>query len=98
MSTKEWAGLFKFCLDLELYAKKLKRLGFCALFFYIFITKSRSRQNKKNPKHPFVDIINWLAARGHDVGFAINSVKPRPWLCNIASENFKYVLNGTSFP
>ena len=44
MSTKEWAGLFKFCLDLELYGKKLKRLGFCALFFYIFITKSRSRQ------------------------------------------------------
>ena len=71
MSTKEWAGLFKFCLDLELYAKKLKRLGFCALFFYIFITKSRSRQNKKNPKLIGWHIINWLAPRSHDCGFAI---------------------------
>ena len=28
-------------------------------FFYIFINNSRSRQNKKNSKHPFVDIIKY---------------------------------------
>ena len=27
------------------------------LVFYIFINNSRSKQNKKNSEHPFVDII-----------------------------------------
>ena len=36
--------------------KNLKRTGFCKLAFYIFINNSRSRQNKKNPAHTFVDI------------------------------------------
>ena len=56
MSTKECAGFFKFCLDLELYVK-IKRPGFYRLVFYIFINNSRSRQNKKNPKRSLVDII-----------------------------------------
>ena len=30
--------------------------GFYALVFYIFINNSRSKQNLKNPRHPFVDI------------------------------------------
>ena len=36
--------------------KKLKRPGFYKLVFYTFINNSRSKQNKKNPTHPFVDI------------------------------------------
>ena len=36
--------------------QKLKGPGFHALVFYIFINNSRSKQNKKNPRHPFVDI------------------------------------------
>ena len=38
--------------------------------------------------------INWLAARGHDCGFTIKCTKPRSWLCDITSKNFKYILNG----
>ena len=33
------------------YLQKLKRPGFYTLFFYIFLNKSRSKQNKKNPEH-----------------------------------------------
>ena len=47
---------FLFCLDREPFSKKLKRPSFYILF-YIFINNSRSRQNKKNPKHAFVGII-----------------------------------------
>ena len=36
--------------------KNLKRPGFYTLVFYTFINNSRSKQNKKNPTHPFVDI------------------------------------------
>ena len=57
MSTKEWERFLLFCLDLELFAKIRKRPGFYTLFFYIFISNSRSKQNKKNPEHAFVDII-----------------------------------------
>ena len=39
------------------YLQKFKRLNFYTLVFYIFINNSRSRQNKKNLEHPFVDII-----------------------------------------
>ena len=53
MSTEGYAGFFLFCLDLELFV----RPGFYALVFYIFINNSRSKQNKKNPKHAFLDII-----------------------------------------
>ena len=37
--------------------KNKKRPGFYTLVFYIFISNSRSKQNLKNPAHPFVDII-----------------------------------------
>ena len=36
--------------------KNLKRPAFYILIFYIFINNSRSKQNQKNPTHPFVDI------------------------------------------
>ena len=49
-------GIFLFYLDLELFVKIKKRPGFYTLVFYTFINNSRSKQNKKNPTHPFVDI------------------------------------------
>ena len=48
-------NFFLFYLDLELFAKS-KRPGFYTLVFYTFINNSSSKQNKKNPTHPFVDI------------------------------------------
>ena len=54
MSTKECVGFFLFYLDLE-YLQNLKRPGFYALVFKIFINNSRSKQNNKNSAHPFVD-------------------------------------------
>ena len=41
--------------------KNKKRPGFYTLAFYIFINNLRSKQNKKkkNPEHPFVDIIKF---------------------------------------
>ena len=56
---KIWVG---FCLkvacevDIKLFSQKLKRPSFYAIVFYIFTNNSRSKQNKKNPRHPFVDI------------------------------------------
>ena len=38
--------------------KNKKRPGFYTLVFYIFINRSRSKQNKKNSEHFFVDIVN----------------------------------------
>ena len=55
LSKKGCVGLFLFYLDLELFAK-IKRPGFYTLIFYTFINNSRSKQNIKNPTHPFVDI------------------------------------------
>ena len=40
-------------------SKNLKRPGVCTLVFYTFINNSRSKQNKKNPTHHFVDITNY---------------------------------------
>ena len=37
--------------------QKLKIPGFYTLVFYIFFNNSRSKQNKKNPEHPVLDII-----------------------------------------
>ena len=37
----------------------LQKHGFYTLVFYIFINNSRSKQNKKNPKLPFEDIIKY---------------------------------------
>ena len=39
--------------------QKLRRPGFNKLVFYIFFYNSRSKQNLKNPEHPFLDIINY---------------------------------------
>ena len=39
------------------YFQKLRRPGFYTVVFYIFIHTSRSKQNKKNSKHYFLDII-----------------------------------------
>ena len=52
---KRGRGIFLFCLDLDLFAKS-KRPGFYTFVFYIFINKSRSKRNLKNPEHVFVDI------------------------------------------
>ena len=41
---------------IQKFRQKLKIPGFYALFFYIFINNSRSKQNKNNPRHAFVDI------------------------------------------
>ena len=38
--------------------KNRKKPGFCTLVFYTFINNSRSKQNKKNPTHRFVNITN----------------------------------------
>ena len=43
-----------FTLDLQLFAKIKK--GFYTLALYTFNNNSRSKQNKKNPTYPFVDI------------------------------------------
>ena len=50
--------IFSFYLDLELFAKIKKELVSTHLFFTL-INNSRSKQNRKNPTHPFVDITNY---------------------------------------
>ena len=56
MPTKQCVGFFLFLLDLALFAKIKKKTGFYTLVFYTFINNSKSKQNKKNSTHPFVDI------------------------------------------
>ena len=53
---KSVRDFFLFCLYLELFAKIKKDLDFTHSFFYTFINKSRSKQNKTNPAHHLVDI------------------------------------------
>ena len=55
-STKGCGGFFLFCLDLQLFAKN-KKTGFYTLVLYIFISSSRSKQNRKSPEDPFLEII-----------------------------------------
>ena len=55
MSTKGCSGTFLFCLDLESLIKMQRRVCRNHVFL-IFANKSRSKQNLKNPTHPFVDI------------------------------------------
>ena len=60
MSTKEYLGFFLLSLHLESFAKIKKDLVLLThgnQAFHIFINSSRSKQNKKNPEHPFVDIV-----------------------------------------
>ena len=53
---KKVCGIFFISFRSWVICKNLKRPGFCTLVFYTFINNSRSKQNKKNPIHPFVDI------------------------------------------
>ena len=50
-------GIFLFCLDLELFAKVKKDLVSTHSFFTFFFNNSRSKQKRKYPEHPFVDIL-----------------------------------------
>ena len=54
MSTKGCVG-FVFCLDPVLFAK-VKKNWVLHTSVLIFFNNSRSRQNKKNPEHPFEDV------------------------------------------
>ena len=56
LSKKGCVWFFLFHLDLELFAEIKKNPCFYILVFYTFIKNSRSKQNKKNPTHPFLDI------------------------------------------
>ena len=49
---KTVCGIFLFCLDLELFTKIKKDL----VSTHSFINNSRSKQNKKDPAHHFVEI------------------------------------------
>ena len=53
MSAKWFLGFYLFFLDLESLIKRRVRSN---QFPLIFANNSRSKQNKKNPKQPFVDI------------------------------------------
>ena len=57
MSTKGFVGFFFILFRSWYICKKIKRPAFYTLVFYVFINNSRSKQNKKNPEHPFVDIV-----------------------------------------
>ena len=48
-------GFFKFCLELELFAKIKIDLVSTPPTENRFINSSRSKQNKENPENPFVD-------------------------------------------
>ena len=56
MFTKNCVGFFLFYLELELFVQIKKRSVFCTLTKTKFVNNSRSKQNKKNSEHPFVDI------------------------------------------
>ena len=56
MSTKGCAWFLFIPFRSWVICKNSKRPGFYTLVFYTFINNSRSKQNKKNPTHPFVDI------------------------------------------
>ena len=51
------SGIFFILFRSWVINKNVKRPGFYALVFYIFINNSRSKQNLKNPEHSFVDIV-----------------------------------------
>ena len=57
MSTKGFAGFFKFCLDRKLLIN-IKKQVCRKQVFSIFANNRRSKQNKNNPAHPFVGIGN----------------------------------------
>ena len=50
-------GIFLNFVQILGYLQKLERPGFFTLVFYFFINNSRSKQTKKSPEHPFLDIF-----------------------------------------
>ena len=63
MSTKGCSGYFLFCLDLELLKKNVKNECVETRSFLTFANNSRSKPNKKNPKHLFVEMISTKGVR-----------------------------------
>ena len=55
MSTNMRAEFFKFCLDLELFAKIKKDLASTHSFFTLLLITQDVKKKKKNLIHPFVD-------------------------------------------
>ena len=53
---KGWWVFFYF-LQILIYLQKSKRPGFYTIPFYVFSNNSRSKQNKKYPEHPSMDIV-----------------------------------------
>ena len=60
---KRVCGIFFISFRSWVICKNLKRPGFYTLVFYTFINNSRSKQNKKNPTHPSVDITKYKIAK-----------------------------------
>ena len=58
MPTKGCSGFFIFCLDLELFAKITKDLAFTNSFFTFLLITQDINKTKKNPEHPFVDLLS----------------------------------------
>ena len=56
MSTKGFVGLFLIMFRSWVINKSVKNECVEARSFKIFANNSRSKWNKKNPRHPFVDI------------------------------------------
>ena len=56
---KSVSGIFFILFGSSVICKNQNRSGFYTLVFYIVINNSRSKQTKKNPEHPFWDIIKW---------------------------------------
>ena len=53
---KRVCGVFLILFRSGVICKNFKKIGFYTLVFYTFTNNSRSKQNFKNPIHPFVDI------------------------------------------
>ena len=57
MSRKGYLGFLKFSFDLELFAKIKKDLVFTHSFFTFLLISQDLNKIKKNPEHPFVDVV-----------------------------------------
>ena len=51
--------VFLFCLDLELFAKIKKNWFLHTRFLHFLLIALDLNKIKKNPEHPFVDIVKW---------------------------------------
>ena len=70
---KSMCGIFLFCLDLELFAKILKRSGFYTLIFYTFSNNSRFKQSKKKILHT---LLLTLLSRKRVCKILAKNIKP----------------------